>query len=251
LSCRRNAIQSGLFAKKQGLGWVQAQPWFAVRPPSPGKESEIETTVGLPLFLQKTLLICGILYAFLYSGTDIVAGFLTKGYRFDTQSANLLGGVGTRTRSFVLPINIIAGILLIAFASGVWVSVDRNWVLRVMACLLAANAIFTMAAVAFFPFHPNEPVNSPANKVNVILMATGVILFLLAVILGAVGSLNWFRYYSIGILLLFVLGAILSTFIYKLVSSGHSGTSVGIQERTMIYAEMIWLALLAIVLLQM
>ena len=209
----------------------------------------MDAPVNLPYLLQKALLFCGILYALLICGTDILAGLLTKGYRFDTQSASLLGGIGSTTRPFVLPLNIIAGILLLACASGVWFSVDRNWGLRVMACLLAGNAIFTMVAITFFPFHPTEPVNTPENTTNVILMAISVILFVLALVFGAVGNQNWFRYYSIGTILLFILGAILSTFIYKLAPGGHSGPSVGIQERTMLYAEMIWLALQAIVLM--
>jgi len=208
----------------------------------------MEAPAGSPYILQKALLICGILYALLSFGADVVAGLLTKGYRFDKQSANILGGVGTPTRSFMLPIDIVAGILLIAFTIGIWFSVDSNWALRVMACLLAGSAAFTMVAVAFFPFHPTEPVDTPANNLNVILMAVSVILFVLAIVFGAVGNQNWFRYYSLGTLLLFILGAILSTFIYKL--AGHSEPSVGIQERTMIYAELIWVALQALVLMR-
>jgi hypothetical protein len=213
-----------------------------------GEEIEMDITVGISPSLQKALLSCGILYALLVCGTDIVAGLLTEGYRFDTQTANTFGGIGTATRKFVLPLNILAGFLLLAFAAGVWFSVGGNWALRVMACLLAGNAIFTMVAVVFFPFHPTEPVNTPANTVNVTLMAVSVILFVLAIGFGAVGNQNWFRYYSIGTLLLFLFGVILSLFIYKL--AGRSEPSVGIQERTMIYAEMIWVALQAIVLMR-
>ena len=186
----------------------------------------METSSGMPSSLQNALLICGILYALLYTITDIVAGLMTHGYRFDTMSANILSGVGTPTRWLVLPVNIVAGVLMIAFAIGLWFAVGSNWALRLMACMLALNAILTMIAVAFFPFHPAEQVNSPANKVNEILMASGVIVFLLAVILGAIGNQNWFRYYSIATLLLFLLGACSSTFIYKIVQSGQGGTSV-------------------------
>ena len=174
----------------------------------------MDAPVNLPYLLQKALLSCGILYALLICGTDL-----------------------------------LAGILLLACASGIWFSVDRNWGLRVMACLLAGNALFTMLAITFFPFHPGQPVNTPENSTNVILVGVSVILFVLALVFGALGNQNWFRYYSIGTIVLFILGAILSTFIYKLAPGGNSGPSVGIQERTMIYAEMLWLALQAIVLL--
>ena len=210
----------------------------------------METSAGLSAALQKVFLSFGILAAFLYAGTDILAGLLSKGYRFDSQSASVLSGFGTTTRPFVLPVILSAGILLIAFALGIWLPADGNWVLRVMACLLAGNAILSMVAVAFFPMHPGEPVNTPANTMNVILMAASVILFLLAIGFGAAGNQNWFRYYSIGTILIFLVGFILSLLVTKLNPSGTPGSSVGIQERTMIYAEMIWLALQAIVLLR-
>lgn len=200
------------------------------------------------LNLIQFLLICGILYAVLTAGPDILAGLLTRGYRFDTQTANTFGGIGTPTRRYVLPLNIIAGFLLIAFAIGVWIVTGGNWALRVMACLLAASALCSMTAIAFFPFHPADPQGTPENRKNLMLMAPAVILFVLALVFAAIGNPNWLRYVSIGILALFILGGMLSTFIYKL--TRRTGASTGIQERTMIYSEMIWIVLQAIVLLQ-
>ena len=104
----------------------------------------METPLVLALWLQKGLLICGILYAVITFATDIVAGMLTRGYRFDLDTANTFGGIGTTTRPVVLPINIVAGFLLIAFATGVWFSVEGNWVLRGMACLLAVSGTRTI-----------------------------------------------------------------------------------------------------------
>lgn len=198
--------------------------------------------------LVQFLLICGILSAVLTAGTDIIAGLLTRGYRFDTQTANTFGGIGTPTRRFVLPSNIIAGFLLIAFAIGVWIVTGGNWALRVMACLLAGSALLSMTAIAFFPFHPTDPPGTPENRKNLMFMAPAVIIFVLALIFAAIGNPGWLRYVSIGILALFVLGAMLSTFIYRL--TRRAGASTGIQERTMIYSEMIWIILQAVALLK-
>lgn len=199
--------------------------------------------------MQNLLLVCGILHALLTFGTDLIAGLRTKGYRFDTQTASLLSGIGTPTRRFVLPSNLIAGALLIAFAIGVWMVSGGNWALRVMACLLAGNALLTMTAVAFFPFHPDDPQGTPGNSKNLMLMAPAVILFVLALVFAAIGNQGWMRYVSIGVLALFVLGAMLSTFIYKV--TRRTGASTGIQERTMIYSEMIWIILQAVALIKM
>ena len=145
---------------------------------------------------------------------------------------------------------LIADVLLTAFAIGVWFSADRNWVLRVTAGLLTGNAVFSVVAVTFFPMHLGEAANSPANTMNVILMGTSVLLFFLAICFGAAASRNWFRYYSIGTILVFLGIDILATLGTKPALGGHPGPLVGVQERTMIYGELLWLALQAIVLLR-
>jgi hypothetical protein len=210
----------------------------------------METSVGLPNMLQKALLACGVLAALLYVGSDILAGLLNKGYHFDSQSASLLSAFGAATRPYVLALNIAADILLIAFSLGVWFSADRNWILHLMACLLAGNAVFSMIAVAFFPLHPGEPVNSPANTLNTMIMAVSVFLLLFAIGFGAAGNHNWFRYFSIGLLLVFLVLTILGIYVFPRIATGQPVSRVGIQERTLFYSEMLWLAMQAVVLLR-
>ena len=208
----------------------------------------METSAGLPQLLQKVLLSCGILSALVFAGTDIVAGLMRAGYRFDSQSASLLSAFGSPTRRFVLPLNIAADLFLIAFAVGAWLSADNPWMMRVTAGLLAGNALFSLSAVAFFPMHPDEPIKSSANSMNVILMAISVVLFVLAICFGAAANRNWFRYFSIGIIVIFA-GGILAALAIKPAAGGQSGSMVGAQERTMMYLELLWLALQAGVLL--
>lgn len=200
--------------------------------------------------LHKILLSCGIIAALLYGGTDIIAGLTKPGYRFDTQSASILSAFGTTTRPYVLPLNVTANILLIAFAMGVWFSADHNWVMRVTAGLLAGNVVFATIAVLFFPMHPDEAMNTYANKLNVIFMGISVLLFFLAIGFGAAANHNWFRYFSIGIILIFFVVDILATWGLKPALGGAPGPLVGVQERSMIYGELLWLVLQAIVLLR-
>ncbi len=200
--------------------------------------------------LHRTLLACGILAALLYGGADILAGLLTRGYRFDSQSASALSAVGAVTRPLVLPLNLVAGVLMLSFAVGAWYSVDSNWALRMMACLLAGNALLSMVAMAFFAPALSEAANTPASSMFVILLAVSVTLFVLAIVFGAAANRNWFRYFSIGVLLLFVAGFILSALLSKTDPGRQPGSLVGAQERTMIYAELLWLAVQAVVLLR-
>jgi hypothetical protein len=202
----------------------------------------------LPNTIHTLLLSCGIFASVLYIGTDILAGLLKKGYRFDSQSGSVLSAFGTSTRPFVLPLILLANILFVAFALGVWFSADRNLAMRVMAGLLAGYAVFSTLAIAFIPVHLDEAMNSRTNTMNVMISAVGVLLFLLAIGFGAGANRDWFRYYSIGTLLVFLVLAIFRLSGVITVPSGES--IVGVQERTMIYGELLWLVFQAVVLLK-
>jgi hypothetical protein len=208
------------------------------------------TSFGLPDTALKVLLVCGIIASLLYVGTDMLAGLLKSGYRFDSQSASVLSAFGTTTRPYVLPLNILVCILMVAFAVGVWLSPGHNWLLRVVACLLAGNAILTMVAVTFFPVHLDQAFNTNPNEINVILMMIGLLLFILAIGFGAAANQNWFRYFSIGTILLFFGAYVLVTRGTTPVLFGEPGPAVGIQERSMYYIELLWLSLQAIILLR-
>lgn len=203
-----------------------------------------------PNILIKVLLTCGIVAAFLLGGTDIIAGLLKQGYRIGYQSASVLSASGTATRPYVLSFNLVAFILLIAFSIGIWFSAGNNWALRVVAVLLAGNAICSIIANAFFPIHLDESINAFSNKMNTLIMALGLFLILLAIAFGAVANHNWFRYFSIGVLLLFGLLTIIGLFVVPKFAHGPYTPPVGTQERTIIYSELLWLVLQAINLLR-
>jgi hypothetical protein len=200
--------------------------------------------------LRNRLLICGIFASLLYGGTDILVGTLQTDYNFASQSASVLSAFGASTRPIVLPLELTANVLLIAFALGVWVSADRNRTLRFTAGLLAGNAVISSIAVAFFPRHFGEAINTFANTMNIILMGVSVLFFLVAIGFGAAAYRNWFRFYSIGAIMVFLIVDILATLGTTPALAGHPGPLVGIQERTMIYGELLWLVVLAIVLLR-
>jgi len=196
------------------------------------------------------LLVCGILASLLYCGTDILAGVLRVDYSFTSQSASVLSAYGASTRPLVLPLQLTADILLVPFAFGIWRSAGRNRTMRVIAGLLTGNAIISGVAVAFFPMHHGEAVSTLANTINVILMGVGVVLFQLAIVLGVIVYRNWFRFYSLGTILVLLVGDILATLGTTPTLYGNPGPLVGIQERIMIYGDLLWIVVLAIVLLR-
>lgn len=187
--------------------------------------------------IRKYLLICGILAPIFFIGTDVIAGILYQGYNFIDQSISELSAIGAPTRSLVVPLNILYNVLLIAFVLGVWISADQNRLLRVTAVMILGNVVITLIW-AFFPMQLGETV----SILNVILGAVSMIFFLLAIGFGAAAYRNWFRFYSVGILVIFLVLTI-----FGLMAATHH---IGVQERIMTYSYVLWLVVLSIVLLR-
>lgn len=98
-----------------------------------------------------------------------------------------------------------------------------------------------------FPMHLHEPVSSPANTMHSIVMGVIVVFILLAIGFGAVAFRKWFRFYSIGtILILLVAGAVA----FWLAAAVQPGPWFGVIERINVYGYLLWVAVLAIVLLR-
>lgn len=201
--------------------------------------------------LRIVLLSCGIIAAILYGTSDIFLGLTKPDYNFASQSASVLNAYGTSTRKLMLITNLIAGIFLLAFSFGIWITSEQNWTLKLVAIFISANAISSMIASTFFPIHLDQPMNSSANKLNVMLMFISVLFYLLAICAGIFANRNWFGYVSLGIILLYIVLFIFGTVLGRsqLTFFGEHGPIVGIQERTMIYTWLIWLILQTVVLI--
>jgi hypothetical protein len=199
--------------------------------------------------VREVLLICGFLAPLLFIGTDLLAGTLWKGYGFTSQSISELSAIGSPIRSLVVPLNLLYEVLLIAFGLGIWGLARQKRPLRIMAVLLVGMAIIDLVAT-FFPMHPGEALSTFPNTMNVILKGTGVLFFLLAIGFGAAAFRNWFRLYSIGTLLTFIVLTILGIWVLPQITAGAPISRVGIQERVMGYGCLAWVLLLAMTLLR-
>lgn len=205
----------------------------------------MEPSLGFPHGVLRILLSCGIAASLLYVIADIL-GILTKpGYNFFSDTAGLLSAPGAVSRPYVVTFDILADLVLIAFAVGVWVNAGDNWAQRMMAVFIAANALFALVGLAFFPMHPDEAVSSQANKLNVIFMATSMFCFVLAIVFGIPANHNWLRWVSFGIVLFFLIATVIGLIIPR-----PQGQSIGLQERTMMYFYLSWLIMQSMVLLK-
>jgi hypothetical protein len=203
----------------------------------------MESSVGLQYMLQKILLSCGILAPLLYLVTDLLIGKLIRGYSFSAQSMSELGAAGSPMRPPFVSLTLVASVLMIAFAVGVWRAMVPAILPCIVAGLILGNAVAGLVATLFFPnrFGVRPEFGTP----GVLLMFLSVLCFVLAMIFGAVAFHGWMRILSIAIPAAYVLLAILRF----ATNSSSAAVLIGAQERTMAYSFLVWVTALAIHLL--
>lgn len=198
--------------------------------------------------LRNILLICGILSSLLYVSTDILGGMLWKGYSFTSQAISELTAIGSPVRTLTAPLFFIYVVLLLAFGFGVWGPAGQNRALRITGGLLIGIGLIGLLWTPF-PLHLDEPVNSPANTMHSIFAAIQVLLVLLTMGFGAIAYRNWFRFYSIGTLLV-LLAAGVAAFWPAVAGQSTPPVWFGIVERINVYGYLLWILVLAVVLLR-
>ncbi len=197
--------------------------------------------------LRKALLACGALASLLYPITDIIAGNLYKDYSFNEQTVSELFAIGAPTSRIVVPLFTISSLLFIAFALGIWLASKDSRVLKALSVMILGNAVNSLILWNFFPMHMRGDEPSFTDIMHAILAINPFVL--VSIILGAVYFKNWFRYYSIGTILLLLITAIRAFSKASLVYTNQPTPGLGITERISQYGHQLWHAALAIILL--
>jgi hypothetical protein len=201
--------------------------------------------------VRKTLLVCGILSALVWMGADVLASLLYEGYNYPFQPISGLSALDSPVRSLVIPLVYIYVVLKMAFAVGVWMIAGQRRSLQIAAVSLFAWGLIDLAAY-FFPWNPNQDLFTLTNIIHGILAGgLALILMLLTILYGANTNGKWFRYYSYGTLLVFLLaGGVMGL----LGNPGMEGNQIpwwfGLAERINTYGFMIWMLALAVILLR-
>lgn len=204
--------------------------------------------------VRKLLLICGIVAALLYIGSDILAAMRWEGYSYTAQSVSELRAVGAPTRGFLVPILTLYAVLELAFGVGVWGAAASNGSpnrsLRVAGALLIGLALIDLVVAPFVQLNLAKSVESVTNTMHVILTAVTVLMLLLTIGFGAAADGKWFRFYSYATLLLLILTAALAFLDLPQIAAQLPTPWLGVRERISIYGYMIWMMVLSLVLLR-
>ncbi|MHB8904457.1 MAG: DUF998 domain-containing protein, partial [Patescibacteria group bacterium] len=197
----------------------------------------------------KILLVCGILSALLYIGTDLFLAMRWQAYSYTSQTISELSAIGAPTRSFWIAMTFLFNPLLIAFGIGVWKSAREKRSLRITGVLLSVWGVLGFIWL-FFPMHLRGAIGSTTDTMHLVMAGVTVTLMTLFIAIGSGARGRWFRLYSIlTILLMLILGSLVGMQAPR-VAAQLPTPWLGIMERVSVFSPILWVLVLAIVLLR-
>ncbi len=199
--------------------------------------------------LQDNLLVCGALAALVYLVADVLGSLRYPGYNFTAQGVSELMAVGAPSKRLVDSVFIVYGVLALAFAVGVLRESSGKRALRVAGLLLGLYAIAGTFG-PLFPAHPRGVGNFSDNVPHMILTAVLVVLMLAALGFAATALGKVFRMYSLATLGTIVALGIVSGVYASRMAARQPTPGFGIVERALIYAYLVWVAVLGVLLMR-
>lgn len=198
----------------------------------------------LPAMPPRTLLLGGIAAAVVFVLINLLAA-LWPGYDFVGQSISDLSAIGSPTFALAYPLTILYGLLMTAFGLGIWLRGRGNLPLRLTAALLLGYSLSGLVAAVLFPGRLGA--SASENVAYIVPMALSIVCIVMAIGAGALAFRNWFRFYSLATLALFAALTLLSIFVFPQLAAEAVGRT-GLQERSMMFFNLLWVVLLAVVL---
>ena len=203
--------------------------------------------------LASPLLACGVLSSLAYALADLLGGLRYPGYSFAAQAISELGAIGAPSVAVVKPLFVLYDVLALLFGVGIVLHARHGRALRAAGVVLIAYGVTGLAVAPFDRYvamHPRGSASLGDDWPHIALTGVFVALQLLATGLAASALGRRFRLYSIAtVATLLVLGVVMGRQAAML-AAGEPTPVLGIIERVLVYAWMLWAAVLAVVLLR-
>lgn len=213
--------------------------------------------VAIPLipstYIQKTLLLCGILSSLLYGAINVIVSLQWAAYDSASQTVSELSAIGAPTRSLWLVLSTPYTFLILAFAWGVWKSGLENRRLRIAGGLLLAYGALGLLW-PFAPMHLRETLAAGgatfSDTMHIALGAATEIIYLFALGFAAAALGRAFRLYSIATFVILLVFGVLTFLDAPGISTNQPTPLIGVWERINIGVFLLWVVVLAIILLR-
>ena len=202
--------------------------------------------------LRQSLLICGALSSLLYLMADITASLSWKNvYDYSSQSFSELMAFQAPTRPFVLSLNILYNILVIAVGISLFLMKGRKISLRITGILFAGYAVTGIVTPSFFPAPMRGFEATFRNTMHLPLTFLEVLFILLSIGFGSAALGKVFRLYSFLTFILLTACAFWGASFVPLISENQPTPWLGIIERGNIYGYLLWVMVFALTLLRL
>jgi len=195
------------------------------------------------------LLSCGFVSTLLYAAGDVYRGKRYPGYSFASQTISELSAIGAPSPRLSLGLGVAYDALLVAFGFGVLRSAGGRRARRIVGGLLVA---FGIASLGWFfaPMQQRGAEMALTDVMHIALSIMSMIFFFALLGFGASAFGARFRLYSIATILAVLVFGILTYAGGVRLAANHPTPWLGLYERIMLYAFMLWIAALAVALLR-
>ena len=196
------------------------------------------------------LLACGVASTALYIAMDVAAALRYDGYSYRSQTISELSAVGAPTRAFWLVASVPYGLLVGAFGVGVIAAARGRRSLRAMGALITTVGALALVAWPFAPMHQRDVLaaggGTAGDTMHLVLSGADGMLALAVLGIGAATTRGRFRLYT-----LLTLATVLALAPYNAIGGSRLADDeptpwLGIVERVMVFAPMVWFAALAV-----
>jgi len=201
-------------------------------------------------FLNKLLLICGILSSLWYVAINIFVPMQDPGYNVASQTVSELSAIGSPTRSLWNLLCPIYSLLIIPFGWGIWLSSGHNRKLQAVGVMML---IYGFSGFFWPPMHLREALaageGSLTDTMHIVFAMMTIALMLLIIGFGAAALGKKFQFFSIACIVIFMVFGVLIGLNSPGVSANLPTPRLGIWQRINIGVFLLWVVVFAMRLL--
>lgn len=197
--------------------------------------------------MRKALLICGILSPLVWAAANVAAPMRFEGYDWVSQTVSELSAIDSPTRGLWLAFMVPYSLLTIAFTAGIWMSAGTRRALR-----WAAVCGFVHVVLGFFwpPMHLRGAEFTLTDTLHIVWTALTVPVMMMQIAFAAAAFGRGFRVYSALTIAAMIGFGILTSIDAPNIAVNGPTPNIGVWERIGIAAQMLWVAILAVKLIQ-
>ena len=199
--------------------------------------------------LLPALLACGLLSSVLYVSADIFAAARYPGYDYTSQAISEMSAIGAPTANLLAPLYTLYSILFALFGAGVWLAAGGRRSVRASSIFIIAIGALGIAW-AIFPMNARGAERTLTDVMHLVMGGASSLLIIGAIVFGAVAFGRKLRLYSAAtVLVMLAFGYVMSMDVPR-VATNVSTPYLGITERVMMAAWLLWMVVLSVTLLR-